>query len=94
MLRVTVLERGRVLRSDSDDEGVELGTVSRRVLPQRLYDRLVRSEAAREDRGEEAVLRMRRNHCLVGPWVGVMQVPGLQLEILPKTHESASQDWA
>ena len=49
MLRVTVLERGRIVRSDSDAEGVELGTPSRRVLPQRLYDRLLRSEAARED---------------------------------------------
>ena len=92
MLRVTVLERGRIVRADSDADGVELGTPSRRVLPQRLYDRLVRSEAAREDRGEAAVFRWRRNHCLVGPWVGVMQIPGLQLEVLPKTDESATQD--
>lgn len=92
MLRVTVLERGRIVRSDSDAGSVELGTPSRRVLPQRLYDRLYRSEGAREDRGEAAVFRWRRNHCLVGPWVGVMQVPGLQLEILPKTDESPTQD--
>lgn len=92
MLRVTVLERGRLVRSDSDADSVELGTPSRRVLPQRLYDRLYRSEGAREDRGEAPVFRWRRNHCLVGPWVGVMQVPGLQLEILPKTDEIASQD--
>ena len=92
MLRVTVLERGRIVRSDSDADSVELGTPSRRVLPQRLYDRLYRSEGAREDRGEAAVFRWRRNHCLVGPWVGVMQIPGLQLEILPKTDESAAED--
>ena len=92
MLRVTVLERGRLVRSDSDAESVGLGTPLRRVLPQRLYDRLLRSEAVREDRGEAAVFRWRRNDCLVGPWVGVMQIPGLQLEILPKTDESASQD--
>jgi 5-methylcytosine-specific restriction enzyme subunit McrC len=92
MQRVTVLERGRIVRSDSDAENVESGTPSRRVLPQRLYDRLVRSEAAREDRGEAAIFRWRRNHCFVGPWVGVMQIPGLQLEILPKTDESTSQD--
>lgn len=92
MLRVTVLERGRVVRSDSDADSVELGTFSRRVLPQRLYDRLFRSEGAREDRGEAAVFRWRRNHCLVGPWVGVIQIPGLQLEILPKTDEGASQN--
>ena len=92
MQRVTVLERGRIVRSDSDADSVEVGTPSRRVLPQWLYDRLYRSEGAREDRGEAAVFRWRRNHCLVGPWVGVMQIPGLQLEILPKTDESAAQD--
>src|SRR3954470_9298832 len=92
MLRVTVLERGRIVRSDSDADSVELGTPSRLVLPQRIYERLYRSEGAREDRGEAAVFRWRRNHCLVGPWVGVMQIPGLQLEILPKTNESATQD--
>jgi 5-methylcytosine-specific restriction enzyme subunit McrC len=92
MLRVTVLERGRIVRADSDADNVELGAPSRRVLPQRLYDRLVRSEAAREDRGEAAVFRWRRNHCLVGPWVGVMQIPGLQLEILPKIDDNVAQD--
>lgn len=91
MLRVTVLERGRLVRGDSDVDSVELGTPSRRVLPQRLYDRLMRSEAAREDRGEPAVFHWRRNHCLVGPWVGVMQIPGLQLEILPKTDDNEIQ---
>ena len=92
MLRVTVLERGRIVRAESDDDNVELGTPSRRVLPQRVYDRLVRSEAAREDRGEAAIFRWRRNSCLVGPWVGVMQIPALQLEILPKTDDSHAQD--
>lgn len=38
------------------------------------------------------MFRWRRNHCLVGPWVGVMQIPGLQFEILPKTDESAAQE--
>ena len=92
MLRVTVLERGRIVRSESDADSVELGTTSRRVLPQRLYDRLYRIEGAREDRGEAAVFRWRRNQCLVGSWVGVMQIPGLQLEILPKTDMGAVQD--
>lgn len=92
MLRVTVLERGRIVRADSEADNVELGTPSRRVLPQRLYDRLYRSEGAREDRGEAAVFRWRRNQGLVGPWVGVMQIPGLQLEILPKTEELAAQE--
>ncbi|MBL8622906.1 MAG: hypothetical protein JNK64_16435 [Myxococcales bacterium] len=92
MLRVTVLERGRLIRADSDGDSGGLGTLSRRVLPPRLYDRLLRSEAVREDRGESAIFRWRRNHCLVGPWVGVMQVPGLQVEILPKADDPAAQD--
>lgn len=92
MLRVTVLERGRLVRSEFDAESADRGTPSRRVLPQRLYDRLLRSEAVREDRGEATVFLWRRNHCLVGPWVGVMQIPGLQLEILPKTDNSEAQD--
>lgn len=92
MLRVTVLERGRIVRSDEGADGVGIGTPSRRVLPQHLYDRLHRREGAREDRGEAPVFRWQRNHALVGPWVGVMQIPGLQLEILPKTDWSAGQE--
>ncbi len=92
MLRVAVLERGRLVRGNSDAESGEVGTPARRVLPPRLYDRLLRSEAQREDRGERDVFRWRRDHCLVGPWVGVIQVPGLQLEILPKIDDSASPE--
>jgi len=91
MLRLTVLERGRIVRADSDDDRVEPGTPSRRVLPKWLYDRLHRREGVREDRGGAAVFQWRRNHCLVGRLVGVMQIPGLQLEILPKTDDSAEQ---
>jgi 5-methylcytosine-specific restriction enzyme subunit McrC len=92
MLRVTVLERGRIVRSDSDADSVEHGTSSRLVLSQRHYDRLFRSEVAREDRGEAPVFNWRRNHCLVGPWVGVIQVPGLQVEILPKTDDNPQSE--
>ncbi|MCK9521505.1 MAG: McrC family protein [Proteobacteria bacterium] len=89
MLRVTVLERGRLIRADdtAGDGANETGTPTRRRLPAKLYDRLLRAESAREDRGESAVFSWRRNHCLVGPWVGVMQIPGLQMEILPKTDD-------
>lgn len=88
MRRVTVLERGRLVRGNSDAENEEVDTASRRVLPPRLYDRLLRGEGAREDRGGAAIFSWRRNHCLVGPWVGVIQIPGLQLEILPKTDDN------
>lgn len=89
MLRVTVLERGRLIRAEAATDGraYETGTPSRRYLPAAVYDRLFRAESAREERGEKAIFSWRRNYCLVGPWVGVMQVPGLQVEILPKTDE-------
>ena len=92
MQRVTVLERGRLVRAEVDTEGAVRGTSSFRILPQRLFDRLARSEAAREDRGEKGVFDWRRNHCFVRQWVGVIQVPGLQLEILPKTDGTKAQD--
>ena len=87
MLRVTVLERGRLIRSeDTADSGErEMDTPSRRHLPAPLYDRLLRAEVIREERNEAPVFGWRRDYCLVGPWVGVMQIPGLQIEILPKT---------
>ncbi|MBK7074599.1 MAG: hypothetical protein IPH44_20110 [Myxococcales bacterium] len=90
MRRVTVVERGRLIRGEDESGNPELdGTLARRLLPSRLYDRLFRSEVAREDRGEAAVFSWRRDHCLVGPWVGVIQIPGLQIEILPKTDDRA-----
>ncbi len=87
MQRVTVLERGRLVRAEAAEGGGLADTPWRRVLPQRVYDRLHRSELAREERGEKVIFRWRRDHCLVGPWVGVLQIPGLQLEILPKTDD-------
>jgi 5-methylcytosine-specific restriction enzyme subunit McrC len=93
MNRVTVLERGRIERDDDASEGPG-GTPSRRLLPARLYDRLLRSELAREERGDAAVFQWRRNHGLVGPWVGVIQIPGLQLEILPKMDDGTKADAA
>jgi 5-methylcytosine-specific restriction enzyme subunit McrC len=88
MLRLSVLERGRLVRAESAGQIADYGTPSKRILPQRLFDRLARHEAIREDREDGAVFQWRRNYCLVGSWVGVLQVPGLQIEILPKTDGS------
>lgn len=87
MIHTTVLERGRILRGADEERVYARGTPTRRELHPRLYDRLHRSEAAREDRGEAPVLQLRRRDMLVGSWVGVLQIAGLQLEILPKTDE-------
>jgi 5-methylcytosine-specific restriction enzyme subunit McrC len=86
MLRVTVLERGRLVRSTSNDpdEAVR-GTPSRRVLPRRLYDRFKKFELDQVSVGGEGrIVDWRNEYGIVGQWVGVIQIPGLQLEILPK----------
>jgi 5-methylcytosine-specific restriction enzyme subunit McrC len=95
MLRLTVLERGRLERA-AELSGVDslegFGSASRRRVPAFLFDRLQRAEGIREDRGEKAIFRWGRNKAYVGPWVGVLQVPGLQLEILPKIETEDSSD--
>lgn len=92
MLRVTVLERGRIVRGESDSPSdAAQGTSQERVLPRGLYDRLERSEVNEERDGKGSVIDWRRRHGVVGQWVGVIQVPGLQLEILPKTDDVAPE---
>jgi 5-methylcytosine-specific restriction enzyme subunit McrC len=92
MLRVSVIERGRIVRGDTDDPAITRpGSPAYRVLPRRLYDRLVRHELDHVERREQKnrIIDWRHDHGIVGQWVGVVQIPGLQLEILPKTdgHE-------
>lgn len=89
MLRVTVLERGRLERAEELDANAPTatGNPARLRIPAHLYDRLLAGEGAREDRGEKPVFTWSRRHAMIGPWVGVIQVPGLQVEILPKTDE-------
>lgn len=93
MLRVTVLERGRVVRGESDSLAASArGTAQYRVLPSRLYDRLERSEVSHEKLdGKGRVIDWHRRYGIVGQWVGVIQIPGLQLEILPKTDDAVSE---
>jgi 5-methylcytosine-specific restriction enzyme subunit McrC len=96
MLQVTVLERGRIVRGGADASTTEVGgTLQYRVLPAQLYDRLARSELLREERdGEGRVIDWRVRYGIVGQWVGVIQIPGLQLEILPKTDDSPQESGA
>jgi 5-methylcytosine-specific restriction enzyme subunit McrC len=90
MLRVTVLERGRIVRGASEAPvATPQGTPHERVLPRQLYDRLARAEVLQEERdGKGRVIEWRRRDGIVGQWVGVIQIPGLQLEILPKTDDA------
>jgi 5-methylcytosine-specific restriction enzyme subunit McrC len=91
MLRATVLERGRIER-DPQLNGVVGGSPARRRLPATVYDRLFRIEGGREDRGERPIFNWGRDRATIGPWVGVLQVPGLQLEILPKVDDRELTD--
>ncbi|MEQ1564188.1 MAG: hypothetical protein ABMA64_01030 [Myxococcota bacterium] len=95
MLRVSVLERGRIERAEElapGDPWDRFGTHERRRIPAALFDRLQRAEGAREDRGERPIFTWGRDRAQVGPWVGVLQVPGLQLELLPKTDDREIRD--
>ncbi len=52
-------------------------------LEERLYDRLHRFDCEGRPEGQR-VFEWRDNHARTTQWVGVLQVPGLQVEVLPK----------
>lgn len=80
MIRLSVAEHTRIVRREDQSAAPWLGEPS---LPARLYDRLRRFE--RFGRGErEQVLEWGDGFARTTQWVGVIQVPGLQLELLPK----------
>lgn len=94
MLRLTVLERGEICRDLKvlpHSSGSDFGTPERRLIPSVLYDRLIAAESAREGKGEKPIFSWHHNRAFVGPWVGVLQIPGLQLEILPKLDNQPQQ---
>jgi 5-methylcytosine-specific restriction enzyme subunit McrC len=91
MLSLTVLERGRIERDKDlapNAPREQFGTPDRLRLPAVLFDRLWNAEGVRVDRGEKPIFTLGRHRATVGPWVGVLQIPGLQLEILPKIEKS------
>jgi 5-methylcytosine-specific restriction enzyme subunit McrC len=97
-MRVTVLERGRLVRCK--DAPLPADKPWERHIPAPLFDALERTEQAREEKearraqqnGEPVKSsgvftfgrRKGRTVATVGPWVGVLEVGDLQLELLPK----------
>lgn len=100
-MRVTVLERGRLIRHpDARLPAGHRDDPWARHIPAPLFDLLERTEQARESLEAKRaqgtgkpprssavfsfVRRKGRTVATVGPWVGVLEVGDLQLELLPK----------
>ncbi len=80
MIRLSVPEHTRIVRRDDRTARTVAGEAS---LPARLYDRLRRFERlSRAD--SERVLDWGDGFARTTQWVGVIQIPGLQLEVFPK----------
>ena len=80
MKRVTLRERGRVHRLRPGRTPGEDGPDAC-WLEARVFDRLL---AYDRSRGDGSIFDWRVDEALAGQWVGVVQVPGLLLELLPK----------
>lgn len=80
MKRVTLRERGRIHRTRYGRTPGEDGPDAC-WLEARVFDRLL---AYDRSRGDGSIFDWRVDEARAGQWVGVVQVPGLLLELLPK----------
>ncbi len=85
--RIVIREHERIVRSDQDS--ADPGDYQR--LHSRLYDQLKRFDQ-RERTEQEQVFAWGDNRARAQQWVGVIQVPGLQVEILPKVDNPESSE--
>jgi 5-methylcytosine-specific restriction enzyme subunit McrC len=81
MIHAQVCERGVLLRGQQET------TLARCGLPAELYDRLQAFESRRLLSGEAPVFTWNWQKAVVGPYVGIIRIPGLQLELLPKLEQ-------
>ena len=89
MKRVVVGEHARLMRGASSVPAAD-GTA---VVDARLYDRLRRFDREGRPDGDH-VFDWRDGFARTTQWVGVVQVPGLQVEILPKVDAvDPSAEW-
>jgi len=86
MKRIVIREYSQIVRLQKSASQRE-GTV---YLESHLYDRLKKFDQQREE--SDRVFRWGDMSAQTQQWVGVIQVPGLQLELLPKIDELRSYD--
>ena len=82
MKQVVVGEHGRILRWDRQTKPPDPDNL-RAFLEAELYRRLYRFDCKHSPQGQQ-VFGWHADYAQAQQWVGVIQIPGLQLEILPK----------
>ena len=85
MKRIVVQEHTKIVRWDG--EGTPQFSPEIKWLEQRLYDRLKRFDQ-RGRTEKDQVFSWSDGSTRTTQWVGVIQVPGLQVEVLPKIDEA------
>ena len=88
MTRLTLRERGRLYRLREGHRAPSVNEADRAWLPARLYDRLQKYDRSRKD---GAAFDWKVGEARARQWVGVVQVPGLVLELLPKIDGRADR---
>ena len=90
MKKITIPEHGQIIRWGGRTSPPES---SERVayLEERLFRRLEKSEKLLERNGQP-VFTWYSDYLKANQWVGVVQVPGLQVEILPKVDSASQED--
>ncbi len=87
MKRIVIREHEQIVRSDQDDAD----SGDNQHLNSRLYDQLKRfDQHGREAKDQVFAWGDRRTRAQ--QWVGVIQAPGLQVEILPKVDTTESKE--
>ncbi len=85
MTHVTVSEYERLYRGKGDEEtGDSRG--ERRVLSEKHFQRLRSFDEKHADGSGDQIFEWRRNRMWPKNWVGVVQLGGLTVEVLPKFH--------
>ena len=90
MKRVILFEHGR-LRRWARAGSPPADTPREAFVGARLYERLRRFDRLQERHGE-SVFTWYADSARAGQWVGVVQLPGLQIEVLPKVDSESSEE--